>query len=82
MNDGRVYFKWQSLKRFCMRGLNLNGKDIAELKMFITKKGGYQGEQGAREFYRWTYWVPLEIFDGATQARWLGKEIEEGERHE
>ena len=77
IKDGRIYFKWQSLKRFCQSALNLNGKDIEELKMFISKKGGYQGEQGARGFYRWTYWVPLEVFDGATQARWLGEEIED-----
>lgn len=78
MHEGRIYFKWQRLKRFCQGPLHLTGKDIDALKIFISKKGGYQGEEGAREWYRWTYWVPLEIFDGQWKMRWTDEDVGEG----
>jgi hypothetical protein len=67
----RICFKWQMLKLHCQRRLNFREKELEALKMFISKKGGYQGEQGARDWWRWTYWVPMDIFDGATLKKWL-----------
>jgi hypothetical protein len=51
----------------------MRDKDIEALKMFITAKGGYQGEKGARDWFRWTYWVPLKLFEGPTTVRWFGE---------
>jgi hypothetical protein len=69
--EGRVYFKWQSMKRFWVRVLNAQNAEVNLLKMFITEKGGYQPEAGARDWFRWAYWVPLSLFDGETAARWF-----------
>jgi hypothetical protein len=67
----RVYFKWQKLKRWSQRALNLNERDLDALKTFISAKGGYQGEEGERGWFRWTYWTPLDVFDGAVVWQWL-----------
>jgi hypothetical protein len=78
LDIGRIYFKWQSLKMFCLRSLSFRDKETEALKMFITKKGDYQGEQGAREWFRWTYWVPWDLFDEATREKWMDVKREEG----
>jgi hypothetical protein len=67
----RIYFKWQRLKHWCQRSLNLHDRDLDAMKMFISKKGGYQGEEGAREWFRWTYWMPLDVFDRSVVWGWL-----------
>jgi hypothetical protein len=67
----RLYFKWQPLKRFMVRSLNARPGDIKDMKLFIMAKGGYQGEEGARDWLRWTYYVPLNLFDEPTKARWF-----------
>jgi hypothetical protein len=74
MDEGRIYFKVQFLIRFCRGALNMKEKDIDALKEFISAKGGYQGEKGAREWFRWTYWVPLKLFEGPATVRWFGDE--------
>lgn len=75
MGEGRIYFKDRKLTMFCKRSLMMNDKDIVELKMFIqrlceTNRGGFQGEQGARDWMRWTYWVRWDLFDEETRERW------------
>jgi hypothetical protein len=75
----RIYFKWQSLKRWCMRSLNAQEKELDALKMLISAKGGYQGEEGARDWVRWTYWVPFNVFTESKVWKWLHPdEPEEG----
>lgn len=81
LDDGRIYFKWQVLKQFYVRILNARQKDIEAIEMFITKKGGYQGEQGTRGWYRNTYWVQFDLFNKEWQERWLREEIEEEEEN-
>jgi hypothetical protein len=71
MDINRAYFKWQSLKRFLQRSLNVHEKELDAMKMFISAKGGYQGEEGARDWFRWTYWVPLSLFNEGLVWKWL-----------
>jgi hypothetical protein len=70
----RVHFKWQMMKKFWMRALNANSAEIDVLKKFITNKGGYQPEAGARDWFRWTYWLPLDLFNDETKERWFKEE--------
>jgi hypothetical protein len=74
MDVGRIYFKWKWMNDYCQRVLNMREKDMGALKRFISRKGGYQGEQGARDWWRWTYWVPIKLFEGSTWERWFGDE--------
>ena len=57
--------------------MKMNDAELKEMKEFITKKGGYQGEKGgARDWFRCTYWVPLDVFDEVTLERWFEPDME------
>ena len=71
LDIGRLYFKWDGLKRFYQKGLNAREEDIRSLERFIDKKGGYQSEKEGRGWFRCTYWVPWEIFNEITREKWL-----------
>ena len=61
-DEQRVYFKWKSMGSFIKRVFHIKEKDIEMLKIFISKKGGYQGEIGVGGWFRNTYWMPLGLF--------------------
>jgi hypothetical protein len=71
---GRVYFKWKPMKRFWLRNLSAREAEVEMLKMFITERGGYQGEGEGRDWFRCSYWLPLDLFDEETKTRWFGAE--------
>jgi hypothetical protein len=48
-------------------------KDMGALKRFISRKGGYQGEQGVGGWFRNTYWVPLALFEEPARG-WFEEE--------
>jgi hypothetical protein len=71
LDIGRIYFKWKrGLKDYCQRSLQRNQRELNALKMFINKKGGYQGEHDARDWYRCRYWVPLDLFGEENLELW------------
>jgi hypothetical protein len=74
---GRIYFKWQKIKRWLISALSTREKELDAYKMFITRVGGYQGEDGAREWFRWTYWVPMAMFGEETRVRWFEVETKQ-----
>jgi hypothetical protein len=78
LDEERIYFKFRSMKRSWRVEFYANQEEIDALKRFITDNGGYQGEKGAREWFRWTYWLPLGLFDEDTKARWF-RETDNGE---
>ena len=45
------------------RVFHMKEKDVEMLKIFISKKGGYQGETGVGGWLRNTYWMPLGLFE-------------------
>jgi hypothetical protein len=67
----RIYFKWGGMGFFCQNSLNMSKDEMEELKIFITKKGGYQDEHTGREWFRCTYWIRMDIFDAVTLERWF-----------
>src|SRR3974390_684593 len=71
LDVGRIYFKWQNMKMFLMRALNAREGDIEALNMFIVAKGGYQGEKGERAWFRWTYWMPMNLFEQQVIEKWF-----------
>jgi hypothetical protein len=71
MESNRAYSKWQKLKLWGQRALNMNERDLDALKTFISAKGGYQGVEGERGWFRWTYWMPFDVFDRAVVWQWL-----------
>jgi hypothetical protein len=71
---GRVYFKFKPMKRFWLRNLSAREAEVEMLKMFITERGGYQGEDEGRDWFRCTYWLPLDLFDEETKTRWFSAE--------
>jgi hypothetical protein len=72
----RIYFKWQPMRKFWIRAFNSKEAEIDILKMFITMKGGYQGEKDGRDWFRCTYWLPWDLFDEETVTRWFTWEKE------
>jgi hypothetical protein len=63
LDERRVYFKWKSMGSFMKRVFHMKEKDVEMLKIFIGKKGGYQGETGVGGWFRNTYWMPLGLFE-------------------
>jgi hypothetical protein len=62
LGEQRIYFKWRSMAIFMKRMFYMKEKEEEMLKIFIGKRGGYQGETGVGGWFRNTYWMPLELF--------------------
>jgi len=75
LDEGRIYFKWKNLGSFIKRVFHMKEKDVEILKIFIGKKGGYQGETGVGGWFRNTYWMPLGLFEGSIKG-WFKPEEE------
>jgi hypothetical protein len=67
----RIYFKWKKLKTFLERAFRTRAEDLRDLLVFLEENGGYQGEHEGREWFRCTYWVPIEMFDEVTRSAWF-----------
>jgi hypothetical protein len=76
MDVRRVYFKWPHMKRRLQLAVNARENELEALKEFITNKGGYQGEKGGRDWFRYRYYLPLDLFDQATLERWFDEQME------
>jgi hypothetical protein len=76
---GRIYFKWDPLEVFCVTTLKMREDGLERLKMFIDAKGGYQGEKGAKSWWRWTYWVEMGMFGEDKWRKWRDEKEEEDE---
>jgi hypothetical protein len=63
IDEQRVYFKWKLMAIFMKRVFYMKEKDEEMLKIFIGKKGGYQGGTGVGGWFRNTYWMPLDLFE-------------------
>ena len=73
LDEGRIYFKWKNLGSFIKRVFHMKEKDVEILKIFIGKKGGYQGETGVGGWFRNTYWMPLDLFEEPAKG-WFNPE--------
>jgi hypothetical protein len=75
INEQRIYFKWKFMGSFMKRVFHLKDKDMEMMKIFIGKKGGYQGETGVGGWFRNTYWMPLGLFEEPARV-WFEKSEE------
>ena len=74
IDEQRVYFKWKVMGSFMKRVFHLKEKDMEMLKIFISKKGGYQGEIGVGGWFRNKYWMPLGLFEEQVKVWFEGLE--------
>ncbi len=81
IKNNKVFFKWEGLVRYLELAWRVRGKELDAVKQFITDHGGHNREsgRGVRRWFKWKYWLPLDVFDEDKLARWLKPEEYEKE---
>jgi hypothetical protein len=81
VKEEKIYFNWDRVTVCWKHWYQAKDKDIDALKLFISEKGGHTGDtgRGVRGWFRWKYWVPLDLFSERVRESWFDPDNKENE---
>jgi hypothetical protein len=77
VNEGKFYFKWESLRIFCERGLQLNYARVESLKFFLDKEAEFIRRDQMKGWFRSSFSMRFDQFDHYLVKMWLNPDTEE-----
>jgi hypothetical protein len=76
VNEGKFYFKWESLSLFCGRNLQFNHVRINDLRLFLHNKGEFIPRNKMKGWFRSTWSMRFSQFDPDKVNMWLNPDTE------
>jgi hypothetical protein len=71
MKDERIYFKWDKLRLWLERAMNMRHSALQEMRAFIDTEADFHSRKEMRDWFRSSWSFRFETFDKGAVHHWL-----------